>query len=139
MARQTGPPVKVVRHWSDVGVVAPVCRTTGGYRRYGTAGVARRHMARTLRDLGMGLGEIRAALDREDGLIEVAAAHAEALEVWIRRLRTHQAVPRTVTRRTTREGLALMTRTAHMSPGERRKLVHDFLGPPSHRTPGPRS
>jgi uncharacterized protein (TIGR03086 family) len=127
VARRTGLPVKVVRHWSDVGIVAPVCRTTGGYRRYDTAGVARLHMARTLRDLGMGLGEIRAALDREDGLMEVAAAHAEALEVQIRRLRTHQAVLRTVTRRTTREGLALMTRTAHMSPGERRKLVHDFL------------
>ncbi|WP_308406804.1 TIGR03086 family metal-binding protein [Streptomyces sp. AC555_RSS877] len=127
MARQVGLPVKVVRHWSDVGVVAPVGRTAGGYRRYDTAGVARLHLARTLRDLGLGLGEIRAALDREDGLSEVAAAHVEALEAQIRRLRTHQAVLRTVTRRTTHEGLALMTRTAHMSPDERRKQVHDFL------------
>ncbi|WP_455908562.1 helix-turn-helix domain-containing protein [Streptomyces lydicus] len=127
VARQTGLPVKVVRHWSDVGVVAPVSRTAGGYRRYDTAGVARLQLARTLRDLGMGLGEIRAALDREDGLTEVAAAHVEALEAQIRRLRTHQAVLRTVTRRTTHEGLALMTRTAHMYPDERRKLVHDFL------------
>ncbi|WP_346181866.1 TIGR03086 family metal-binding protein [Streptomyces osmaniensis] len=127
VARQTGLPVKVVRHWSDVGVVTPVGRTVGGYRRYDTAGVARLQLARTLRDLGMGLGEIRAALDREDGLTEVAAAHVEALETQIRRLRTHQAVLRTVTRRTTHEGLALMTRTAHMSPDERRKLVHTFL------------
>ncbi|PWG14348.1 TIGR03086 family protein [Streptomyces sp. V2] len=127
VARQTGLPVKVVRHWSDVGIVAPVHRTAGGYRRYDTAGVARLRMARTLRDLGMGLGEIRAALDREGGLQEVAAAHAEALEERIRRLRTHQAVLRAVTRRTTHEGLALMTRTAHMSPDERRDLVHGFL------------
>lgn len=127
VARQVGLPVKVVRHWSDAGVVAPVGRTAGGYRRYDTAGVARLHLARTLRDLGMGLGEIRAALDREDGLTEVAAAHIEALEAQIRRLRTRQAVLRTVTRRTTREGLALMTRTAHMSPDERRELVRDFL------------
>ncbi|MFB6722986.1 TIGR03086 family metal-binding protein [Kribbella sp. NPDC056345] len=127
VARQTGLPVKVIRHWSDVGVVVPVGRTAGGYRRYDTAGVARLRLARTLRDLGMGLGEIRAALDREDGLSEVAAAHVEALEAQIRRLRTHQAVLRTVTRRTTHEGLALMTRTAQLSPDERRKLVHDFL------------
>ncbi|MFF0553945.1 TIGR03086 family metal-binding protein [Streptomyces sp. NPDC004311] len=127
VARQTGLPVKVVRHWSDVGIVAPVGRTAGGYRRYDTAGVARLNLARTLRDLGMGLGEIRAALDREDGLTEVAAAHVEALEAQIRRLRTHQAVLRTVTRRTTHEGLALMTRNARMSPDERRKLVHGFL------------
>lgn len=66
VARQTGLPVKVVRHWSDVGVVTPVGRTVG---------VARLQLARTLRDLGMGLGEIRAALGREDGLTEVAAAH----------------------------------------------------------------
>ncbi|MET9552536.1 TIGR03086 family metal-binding protein [Streptomyces sp. NPDC006645] len=127
VARQIGLPVKVVRHWSDVGVVAPVGRTAGGYRRYDTAGVARLQLARTLRDLGLGLGDIRAALDREDGLPEVAAAHVEALERRIRRLRTHQAVLRTVTRRTTHEGLALMTRTARMSPDERRELVHDFL------------
>ncbi|MDC0773540.1 TIGR03086 family metal-binding protein [Streptomyces sp. HD] len=127
VARQIGLPVKVVRHWSDVGIVAPVGRTTGGYRRYDTAGVARLHLARTLRDLGLGLGEIRAALDRQDGLAEAAAAHAEALETQIRRLRTHQAVLRTVTRRTTHEGLALMTRNARMSPDERRKLIRDFL------------
>ncbi|WP_179201761.1 TIGR03086 family metal-binding protein [Streptomyces caniscabiei] len=127
VARQVGLPVKVIRHWSDVGVVTPAGRTSGGYRRYDAAGVARLRLARTLRDLGMGLGEIRAALDREDGLTEVAAAHVEALEAQIRRLRTHQAVLRTVTRRTTHEGLALMTRTAHLSPDERRELVHDFL------------
>ncbi|MFF5957043.1 TIGR03086 family metal-binding protein [Streptomyces luteogriseus] len=127
VARQTGLPVKVVRHWSDVGVVTPVGRTAGGYRRYDTAGVARLHLARTLRDLGLGLGEIRAALDHQDGLAEVAAAHVDALEAQIRRLRTHQAVLRTVTRRTTHEGLDLMTRNARMSPDERRKLVHDFL------------
>ncbi|WP_241546568.1 MerR family transcriptional regulator [Streptomyces sp. ScaeMP-e48] len=129
VARQTGLPVKVVRHWSDVGVVAPVGRTSGGYRRYDTAGVARLQLqlARTLRDLGMGLGESRAALDRKEGLAEVAAAHVEALEAQVRRLRTHQAVLRTVTRRTTQERLALLTRTAHMHPDERRKLVHDFL------------
>ncbi|MFI0267810.1 TIGR03086 family metal-binding protein [Streptomyces luteogriseus] len=127
VARQTGLPVKVVRHWSDVGVVTPVGRTDGGYRRYDAAGVARLHLARTLRELGLGLGEIRAALDHEDGLPAVAAAQVEALEAQIRRLRTHQAVLRTVTRRTTREGLALMTRHARMSPAERRELVHDFL------------
>ncbi|QNP74702.1 TIGR03086 family protein [Streptomyces roseirectus] len=127
VARQVGLPVKVVRHWSDVGVVTPAGRSAGGYRCYDTAGVARLHLARTLRDLGLGLGEIRAALDHEDGLAEVAAAHAEAVEQQIRRLRTRHAVLRAVTRRTTPEGLALMTRTAHLSPDERRALVHDFL------------
>ncbi|MFM9808991.1 MerR family transcriptional regulator [Streptomyces scabiei] len=78
VARQVGLPVTVIRHWSERGVVAPSGRTAGGYRRYDTAAVARLHLARTLRDLGLGLGEIRAALDRGDGLAEVAAAkHAD--------------------------------------------------------------
>ncbi|MFB7301419.1 TIGR03086 family protein, partial [Streptomyces rubiginosohelvolus] len=76
---------------------------------------------------GVGLGEIRAALDREDSLPNVAATHVEALEEQIRRLRTHQTVLRTVTHRTTHEGLALMTRTARMSPDERRALIQEFL------------
>ncbi|MEU6633301.1 TIGR03086 family metal-binding protein [Streptomyces parvus] len=127
VARRTGLPVKVIRHWSDVGLVQPVERTSAGYRRYDAASVARLQLARTLRELGMGLGEIRAALDREDSLPDVAAAHVEALEEQIRRLRTHQAVLRAVTHRTTHEGLALMTRTARMSPDERRALIQEFL------------
>ncbi|MEI5522000.1 TIGR03086 family metal-binding protein [Streptomyces brasiliscabiei] len=127
VARQTGLPVKVVRHWSDAGIVVPVGRTSGGYRRFDATGVARLHLARTLRDLGLGLGDIRAALDREGGLAEVAVAQVEALEARIRRLRTDQAVLRTITRRTTHEGLTLMTRHARMSPDERRTLVHEFL------------
>ncbi|MFF9352399.1 TIGR03086 family metal-binding protein [Streptomyces sp. NPDC014734] len=128
IARKTGLSVKLIRHWSDTGVVPPAGRTTAGYRLYGSESLARLQLAQTLRDLGLGLPQIRDVLDREHTLTDVATAHADALEVQIRALRTQQAVLRSVTRRSaTAEGLAFMTRTAHLSAAQRRTLIHEFV------------
>ncbi|MEV0374642.1 TIGR03086 family metal-binding protein [Streptomyces sp. NPDC050636] len=128
VARKTGLPVKLVRHWSDMGVVPPARRTASGYRRYDAGSVARLELARTLRDLGLGLPAIRDVLDREHTLAEVAAAHVDALEAQIRTLRSQQAVLRSVTRRgTTAEGLAFVNRTARLTAAERRTLIHEFV------------
>ncbi|UQA93419.1 TIGR03086 family metal-binding protein [Streptomyces halobius] len=128
VARKTGLPVKLIRHWSDVGVVPPARRTAAGYRLYDAGSVARLELARTLRDLGLGLPAIRDVLDREHTLAEVAAAHVDALEAQIRTLRSQQAVLRSVTRRaTTAEGLAFMNRTARLTAAERRTLLQEFV------------
>ncbi|MEU9497258.1 TIGR03086 family metal-binding protein [Streptomyces sp. NPDC048196] len=128
IARRTGLSVKLIRHWSDIGVVPPAGRTAAGYRVYDSESLARLELAWTLRDLGLGLPQIREVLNREHTLAEVAAAHVDALEVQIRALRTRQAVLRSVTRRsTTAEGLAFMSRTARLSAAERCTLIHDFL------------
>ncbi|MFF0745505.1 TIGR03086 family metal-binding protein [Streptomyces sp. NPDC004111] len=128
VARKTGLTVKLVRHWSDTGVVPPASRTSAGYRVYGPDAVVRLELARTLRDLGLGLAAIRDVLDREHTLAEVAAAHADALEERIRTLRSQQAVLRSVTRRnTTTEGIASMTALARMSAAERRTLIREFV------------
>ncbi|MFK0292548.1 TIGR03086 family metal-binding protein [Streptomyces sp. NPDC090442] len=128
IARRTGLSVKLIRHWSDVGVVPPAGRTAAGYRVYDSASLARLELARTLRDLGLGLAQIRDVLDREQSLTEVAAAHVDALEAQIRVLRGQQAVLRSVTRRTTTvEGLAVMTRAARLSAAERRTLIAEFV------------
>ncbi|MFC5720815.1 TIGR03086 family metal-binding protein [Streptomyces gamaensis] len=128
IARKTGLSVKLVRHWSDVGVVPPAGRTAAGYRLYDSGSLARLQLAQTLRDLGLGLPQIRDVLDREHTLADVATAHADALEAQIRALRTQQAVLRSVTRRsTTAEGLAFMTRTARLSAAERRALIQEFV------------
>ncbi|MFC7307777.1 TIGR03086 family metal-binding protein [Streptomyces monticola] len=128
VARKTGTPVKLIRHWSDVGIVPPAGRTGAGYRLYDAGALARLELARTLRELGLGLPEIRDVLDREHTLAEVAGAHVDALESQIRALRTQQAVLRSVTRRaTTAQGLAHMNRTARMTAAERRTLIHTFV------------
>ncbi|MCX5202736.1 TIGR03086 family metal-binding protein [Streptomyces sp. NBC_00237] len=128
VARKTGLTVKLIRHWSDTGVVPPAGRTPAGYRVYDSDAVARLELARTLRDLGLGLAAMRAVLSREHTWTEVAEAHVDALEVQIRALRSQQAVLRSATRRTTTpEELTAMTRRARMSAAERRTLLQDFL------------
>ncbi|MFE7572293.1 TIGR03086 family metal-binding protein [Streptomyces sp. NPDC057539] len=128
VAERTGLPVKLVRHWSDLGIAPPVDRTEAGYRRYGPEAVARLDLARTLRDLGLGLSTIRDVLDRERDLSEVATVHADALEARIRTLRLRQAVLRSVARRgaDARE-LTVLDELVRMSAAEREAIVRAFV------------
>ena len=67
-------------------------------------------------------------MDREISLPEVAAAHADALEVQIRTLRLRRAVLTAVARRgSTPEEMDLMHKLAKLSEDERRRLIGDFL------------
>ncbi|MCX5380547.1 MerR family transcriptional regulator [Streptomyces sp. NBC_00091] len=128
LARRTGLTVKTVRFYSDEGIVPPSGRSPAGYRLYDIDALARLDLARTLRDLGLGLATVRKVLDREVSVPEVARAHADALDVQIQTLRLRRAVLRAVARRgpDTME-LNLMHRLAKLSEGERHRLVHDFI------------
>ncbi|GAA1503593.1 hypothetical protein GCM10009677_39440 [Sphaerisporangium rubeum] len=128
LAKRTGLSVKLIRHWSDIGVVPPAGRTAAGYRRYDASSVARLELARTLRDLGLGMATIREIADRGDGLAEVAALHADALEVRIRTLRRQQAVLRYVaTRRSTPQELSHMARLSRLTAAERDTMIRAFV------------
>ncbi|MFD6992858.1 TIGR03086 family metal-binding protein [Streptomyces sp. NPDC059943] len=128
LAARTGLSVKLVRHWSDLGIAPPAGRSASGYRRYGPEAVARLDLARTLRDLGLGLAEIRGVLDREHGLAETAAVHADALEAQIRTLRLQLAVLRSAGRRgSTAEELRVLTELTRMSAAEREETVRTFV------------
>ncbi|MGW7270873.1 MerR family transcriptional regulator [Streptomyces sp. NPDC054864] len=129
LARRTGLTVKTVRFYSDAGIVPPADRSPAGYRLYDTDAVARLDLVRTLRDLGLDLPTIRKVVDREVSLPEVAAAHADALEVQIRVLHLRRAVLTAVAKRgSTPEELDLMHKLAKLSEDERRRLIDDFLG-----------
>ncbi|MEY2228891.1 MULTISPECIES: MerR family transcriptional regulator [Streptomyces] len=127
-ARRTGLTVKTVRFYSDQGIVPPTERSPAGYRLYGPDALARLDLARTLRDLGIDLATVRKVLDREASVAEVAAAHADALDVQIRTLSLRRAVLRAVAGRgpTTME-MDLMHRLATLSRAERRRLIGDFV------------
>jgi DNA-binding transcriptional MerR regulator len=128
LARRTGLTIKAVRFYSDRGLVPPSGRNTAGHRRYDDAALARLGLVRTLRDLGLDLASIRRIVDGEATVAEVAARHAEALEVEIRVLRLRRAVLTAVARRgSTPEETTLMHKLARLSEGERRRLVDDFL------------
>jgi DNA-binding transcriptional MerR regulator len=96
LARRTGMPVRTIRYWSDIGALPPAGRSAGGYRLYDAACVARLELIRTLRELGLGLEDVRRVLERETA---VAAVHVKALDAQIRALRLRRAVLSTVARR----------------------------------------
>ncbi|WP_337821689.1 helix-turn-helix domain-containing protein [Amycolatopsis sp. A1MSW2902] len=63
LARRTGLSTRTIRFWSDNGVLPPAERSAGGYRLYRADAVGRLHLARTLRELGLGLDSVREVLD----------------------------------------------------------------------------
>src|SRR5690349_1975471 len=129
LARRTGLTVKAVRFYADRGIVPPDGRSPAGYRRYDPGAVARLELVRTLRELGVDLATIRRVVDRENTLAEVAAAHAEALDVQIRTLRLRRAVLSAAARSgSTPREVRQMHELAELSARERRDLIDDFLG-----------
>lgn len=98
LSRRTGLPVRTIRFYSDAGVVAPTTRSPAGYRLYDVDALLRLELLRTLRELGMDLATVRRVLDRELSVAEVAAAHADALDVRIRVLQLRRSVLRAVAR-----------------------------------------
>ncbi|WP_433317059.1 MerR family transcriptional regulator [Micromonospora sp. CA-269861] len=128
LAQRTGLSVKTIRYYADSGIVPPTDRSPTGYRRYGPDAVARLELVRTLRELGLDLATIRRVVDREVPLREVAAAHAEALAVQIRVLRSRQAVLTVAARRGSGPAeVDELHRLAQLTTRERGQLVADFL------------
>ena len=128
LARRTGMAVRTIRYWSDGGVVSVIGRTRGGYRLYDAEAVARLELVATLRQLGLGLAEVRRVLEDSTTVAEVAAAHVEALDAQIRALRLRRGVLATVAKRgSSTEEMALMNRLARLSAAERKQLIDEFV------------
>jgi DNA-binding transcriptional MerR regulator len=128
LARRAGLPVRTIRFWSDAGVLPPAAWTGGGRRLYDAACVARLELVVTLRELGLGLADVRRVLDGQASIAEIAAVHLEALDAQIRALRLHRAVlTAVVTRAAGKEEMTLMNKFARMSVAERRLMIDEFL------------
>lgn len=133
LARATGLPVRTIRHWSDEGALPPVARSPGGYRLYDAASVARLELIRTLRQLGLGLADVRRVLSGESSVAELAAAHVAALDARIRALRVTRAVLSTVAKRgSSAEETTLMNRLARLSAAERGRILREFVDETFH-------
>ncbi|MFD9701636.1 MerR family transcriptional regulator [Lentzea sp. NPDC059081] len=127
LARRTGLSARTLRFWSNEGVITPAGRSASGYRLYDAACVARVDMIRTLRELGLGLDDVRRVLERQESVAEVAAAHVTAIDAQIRALKVSRAVLSTVAkRRPTFEETTLMNRLARLSAVERAQIIDDF-------------
>lgn len=128
LARRTGVPVRTIRFWSDEGVLPETDRSSGNYRRYDGRAVARLDLVRTLRELGLGLDDVRLVLERRRSVEDVAAAHVQAIDNQIRVLRTQRAVCTLLARGapSTRKA-ALMNDLARLSASERQQLIDEFV------------
>jgi DNA-binding transcriptional MerR regulator len=128
LARRTGVPVRTIRFWSDEGVLPETDRSAGNYRRYDGRAVARLDLVRTLRELGMGLDDIRLVLERRRSVEDVAAAHVQAIDNQIRVLRTQRAVCTLLARGAPdSRKAALMNDLARLSAAERRQMIDEFV------------
>src|SRR3954470_4268374 len=128
LARSTGLTVRTIRYWSDEGVLTPVTRSAGGYRLYDAESAARLELIRTLRELGLGLEDVRRVLAGERTVAEVAAAHVVALDARISTLKVTRAVLSSVARRgSTAEEMTLMNKLARLSAAERRRIMEEFV------------
>jgi DNA-binding transcriptional MerR regulator len=127
LAKRTGLPVRMLRFYADEGVLPVTGRTESGYRLFGPDAVARARFVRTLRELGVGLEDVRRVLAAESSLPDIASAHARALDVQIRTLRLQRAVLRAVARSTDPEELKRMSDLTKLTAEERRRILENYL------------
>lgn len=127
LAARTGLSVRTLRFYADSGVLPEAGRTDSGYRLFAAGAVARARLVRTLRELGVGLDDVKRVLIAEVSLAEVAAEHASAIDAQIRTLRLQRAVLRAVARSTNPKELERMTDLTTLTAEERRRIVDDYL------------
>lgn len=66
LAKATGTAVETIRYYEKIGLLPDPPRTAGNYRSYGPGEVSRLSFVRRARDLGFGIGQVRALLELAD-------------------------------------------------------------------------
>lgn len=127
LARRSGLAVRTLRFYADADVLPEASRSESGYRLFGPDAVARARLLRTLRELGVGLTDIKRVLAAEVSLPEIADRHVRALDAQIRTLRLQRAVLRAVATSTDAEELERMSELTGMTVEERRRILDDYL------------
>jgi DNA-binding transcriptional MerR regulator len=127
LAARSGLSVRTLRFYADAGVLPEAARSESGYRLFGSDAVPRARLVRTLRELGVGLDDVKRVLAAEASLADVAVAHARALDAQIRTLRLQRAVLGAVARSTDPEELERMTDLTTLTAEERRRILDDYL------------
>jgi DNA-binding transcriptional MerR regulator len=127
LAARSGLSVRTLRFYADAGVLPEAGRTEGGYRLFGPGAVGQARLIRTLRELGVGLDDIKRVLTAEATLADVAAGHARAIEAQIRVLRLRRALLHAFIRSSDPKELQRMTDLTTLTAEERRRIVDDYL------------
>ncbi|HJQ44698.1 MAG TPA: MerR family transcriptional regulator [Amycolatopsis sp.] len=91
LAMATGLTVRTLHHYDHIGLVCPSGRTASGHRLYDESDVQRLYEVLALRQLGLALDDIGAALSGTSSLPELLAQHREHLDRQLVALRTLRA------------------------------------------------
>src|SRR5690625_2406989 len=86
IARHAGTTSRTLRHYDDLGIVRPSRIGANGYRYYDEAALVRLQRVLLLRELGLGLNQIFAVLEREADAASALVAHLDLLKQEQRRL-----------------------------------------------------
>lgn len=89
-ARAAGVSRATLLYYDRIGIVSPSARSPAGYRLYAPADLERLQRLRRLRDVGIGLAQVRQALDRDDRAARLIEAHIAELGTRIAALRAQQ-------------------------------------------------
>lgn len=114
IAKLTGITSRTLRHYGDIGLLAPSSIGRNGYRRYDEAALVRLQRILLLRDLGLPLPQIAEVLARETSEVHALTGHLAWLEQEQRRL-TRQVASVQATIDALRGGERLMAQ--HMFDG----------------------
>ncbi|MGN7978347.1 MerR family transcriptional regulator [Microbacterium sp. 22195] len=89
IARLAGTTSRTLRHYDDIGLLAPSRIAANGYRHYDEAALVRLQRILLLRELGLGLPQIAEVIDASAGSA-AQAAEASALQSHLELLRQEQ-------------------------------------------------
>lgn len=92
IARLAGTTSRTLRHYDDIGLLAPSRIASNGYRHYDHVALLRLQRILLLRELGLGLPQIAEVLDpsKDSGAQASAASQASALQTHLGWLRQEQ-------------------------------------------------
>lgn len=86
LARATGLSVRALHHYEEIGLMSAHGRTSGGHRLYDSGDVRRVYQIRALRELGLSLTDVGAALQGSISVDTVLKTHLQHVEAQLARL-----------------------------------------------------
>jgi DNA-binding transcriptional MerR regulator len=126
LARLSGVTVKTIRFYSDEGLLPPSGLTEAGHRRYDETDLARLQLIRSLRELGVDLPTISAALSDRGELGSLLSAHIRTLETRVRGLQRQLVVLRAAGDSPSPATVRRVQALAQLDASERRALLDRF-------------
>lgn len=118
LAEVSGVTVRTLHHYDEIGLLVPSTRSGSGYRIYTNDDIDRLQTILTYRELGLGLGEIAAAVDSPDATGDVLRTARRRIDERIAKLK---AIARSLDTAIAQEG-----KESTMTPEEKLSVFGDF-------------